>query len=317
MFPDSIPLGSPVWHYEHVMRVSVILSTYNAPDWLEKVIWGYSAQTHRDFELLIADDGSGQETRTRIERLREQTDLSIRHLWQPDEGFKKTGILNKAILQAQADYLLFSDGDCIPRRDFIEAHVSHAAPGRFLSAGTFWLPLATSKKITKEDVVVGRAFELGWLRRHELGPVLKWLKLTASGRGADLLNAITPTRATWNGHNSSAWKSDVLAVNGFDERMLYGGEDREFGERLRHHGVRPKQIRFSAVCLHLDHTRGYVTDESWSRNRAIRTQTRCSRTSWTEFGIERTGQRVEPPVGGSPASGSLDEIPRPAASRIR
>ena len=249
----------------------------------------------------------------RIKRCRAGQELIQQHA----EGFKKTGILNKAIFESQADYLIFSDGDCIPRRDFIEAHVSHAEPGRFLSAGTFCLPLATSKKIARDDIVDGRAFELAWLRRHGLGPVLKWFKLTATGRTADFLNTLTTTRATWNGHNSSAWKSDVLAVNGFDERMLYGGEDREFGERLKHHGIKPKQIRFSAVCVHLDHTRGYATKESWSRNDAIRTQTRCSRASWTEFGIQRSGKRVEDSAGGSPTAGHLDEVPRPAASRIR
>ena len=177
--------------------------------------------------------------------------------------------------------------------------------------------MVTSKSVTKDDIVNGRAFELPWLRRNGLGPRLKWFKLTATGRSAELLNTITPTRATWNGHNSSAWKSDVLAVNGFDERMLYGGEDREFGERMRNNGVRPKQIRFSAVCVHLDHTRSYATKESWSRNRAIRTQTQSLKTSWTEFGILRSGNRVEMPVGGSPTMAQLDEIPRTVASLIR
>ena len=78
------------------MQLTVILSTYNSPDWLEKVLWGYASQTHRDFELVIADDGSGDETRQRIEKLRQETNLPIRHVWHPDDGFQKSAILNQA-----------------------------------------------------------------------------------------------------------------------------------------------------------------------------------------------------------------------------
>ena len=104
------------------MRLSVIISTYNQPQWLEKVVWGYAAQTHRDFELLIADDGSTPETGRTVERLRLESGLAIRHVWHEDHGFRKCAILNHAILDANADYLVFTDGDCIPRRDFLTQH---------------------------------------------------------------------------------------------------------------------------------------------------------------------------------------------------
>jgi hypothetical protein len=100
------------------------------------------------------------------------------------------------------------------------------------------------------------------------------------------LNTITPTTPSWNGHNSSAWKSDILSVNGFDERMQYGGEDRELGERLINYGLKPKQIRYSAVCLHLDHPRGYVTPEMIVKNKAIREATKSNNSVWTDFGIK-------------------------------
>ena len=51
------------------MKTTVIFSTYNSPDWMEKVLWGFIAQTERDFEIIIADDGSRDYTRERIERL--------------------------------------------------------------------------------------------------------------------------------------------------------------------------------------------------------------------------------------------------------
>lgn len=68
-----------------------------------------------------------------------------------------------------------------------------------------------------------------------------------------------------NGHNASGWKEDIVAVNGLDERMQYGGQDRELGERLENYGIRGKQIRYSAIVVHLDHARGYVNKESWEK----------------------------------------------------
>ena len=88
-----------------------------------------------------------------------------------------------------------------------------------------------------------------------------------------ILNWITPTNASWNGHNSSGWKKDIENVNGFDERMQYGGQDRELGERLFNFGLKSKQLRYSAVCVHLDHKRGYKTPESIAKNLGIRNTT--------------------------------------------
>ena len=134
------------------MRLSVIISTYNSPDWLEKVLWGYSAQSHRNFELLVADDGSTDETRRSIDTLRGQTGMTIRHIWHEDRGFRKCTILNRAIESAAADYLVFSDGDCIPRCDFLQTHARQARLGCFLSGGLFRLPIDVSRRINKDDI---------------------------------------------------------------------------------------------------------------------------------------------------------------------
>ncbi len=93
------------------MRVSVVFSTFNSPAWLQKVLWGYEFQTHRDFEVVVADDGSGPDTAEMLDRMRIETGLEIRHVWHEDMGFRKCRILNQAILQASNDYIVFSDGD--------------------------------------------------------------------------------------------------------------------------------------------------------------------------------------------------------------
>jgi glycosyltransferase involved in cell wall biosynthesis len=279
--------SEPMKRYRLRMRLSVVLSTYNQPEWLEKVIWGYAAQSHRDFELVIADDGSTDDTRDCIDHLREETGLSIRHVWHEDCGFRKCTILNRAIVESTADYLVFSDGDCIPRRDFLATHIRHARAGLFLSGGYFKLPLELSKTILRDDILSGFATDANWLRSQGLRWNLKTFKLSAGPRFAWLLDRTTTTKATWNGHNSSGWKADIVRVNGFDERMEWGGEDREMGERLMNAGIRGKRIRYRAVCVHLDHPRGYVRQEALVRNRQIRDETERSRAVWTDYGITK------------------------------
>ena len=268
-----------------MMKVSVVISTYNSPEWLEKVLWGYECQSYKGFELVIADDGSGEATRDIIDHFKDRSSLDIIHVWHEDRGFQKSEILNKAIQAATTDYLIFSDGDCIPRKDFVAVHVKNAAPGYFLSGGYFMLPIETSHAITKKDIQSGNAFKVSWLKENGLEGTYKTLKLTSRGSLQKFLNFVTPTKATWNGHNSSGWKKDLLGVNGFNEQMQYGGQDRELGERLINKGIKGKQIRYSAVCIHLEHKRGYKTIESIQKNKSIRKETKSQKKTWTDFGI--------------------------------
>ncbi|MCY4645439.1 MAG: glycosyltransferase [Gammaproteobacteria bacterium] len=268
------------------MHLSVIVSTYNAPAWLEKALWGYAGQRHRNFELLVADDGSTDET-ARLLRRYARRGLPIRHVRQADDGFRKSRILNRAIVAARADYLVFSDGDCIPRADFLTAHATLARPGRFLSGGYVKLPMAVSRAIARDDVTSGRAFSLPWIRARGVRGPRRLVKLGIAPRAAPAADLLTTTRATWNGHNASGWRRDILAANGFDERMQYGGEDRELGERLENAGIRGLQVRHRAVCVHLGHPRPYATAESIARNRRIRRTTRAQGILRTPFGIDQ------------------------------
>ncbi|UNY97570.1 glycosyltransferase family 2 protein [Zhouia spongiae] len=270
-----------------MINISVIISTYNSESWLEKVLWGYQTQTFRNFEVVIADDGSGPKTRELIEKMQEEVKYPIVHVWQKDDGFQKSRILNKAIEASRGGYILMSDGDCIPRADFLEVHDNYKEEGYFLSGGYFKLPMNVSEMISKEDILTGKCFDMDWLKKHGIKSSFKNNKLTSQGMKSKFLNFVTPTNASWNGHNSSGWKKDILAVNGMDERMQYGGQDRELGERLFNYGIKSKQIRYSAVCVHLDHKRGYKSQESIDKNNAIRKHTRDSKQTWTPYGIEK------------------------------
>lgn len=252
------------------VKISVIFTTYNSPAWLEKVLWGFHFQTDDNFEIVIADDGSGAETRELIERFTAATHRPVLHVWQEDDGFQKCRILNKAIVACTGEYIVMTDGDCIPRKDFVAAHRQAAEAGCFLSGGYFKLPMDTSKAITRENIEQGDCFDPEWLVQHGVKSSIKFMKLRAGPLRAKLYNRLTRTKRTWNGHNASCWKTDALTVNGFDERMRYGGLDCEFGGRLLNAGIQPRQIRYSAICVHLDHGRGYANEQDWQRNREIR-----------------------------------------------
>jgi hypothetical protein len=101
------------------------------------------------------------------------------------------------------------------------------------------------------------------------------------------MNWVTPTKRSWNGHNSSGWKKDIIAVNGFNNDMQYGGEDREMGERLFNNGMLSKQIRYSAICVHLDHSRVYSSPEIWKKNNSIRAFNKKHAIIKTENGIDK------------------------------
>lgn len=270
-----------------IPKISVIVSTYNAEEWLKKVLWGFNQQTFKNFEVVIADDGSRQATKDLITQLSKEVFYPIVHVWQEDDGFQKSRILNKAVESCSANYIIMTDGDCIPREDFVQVHYINKEEGYFISGGYYMLPMNISKLITLEDIQKQNCFNINWLKEKGIPQTFKNNKLTANGLISRLLNWITPTNASWNGHNSSGWKKDILNINGFDERMQYGGQDRELGERLFNFGIKSKQLRYSAVCVHLDHKRGYKTPESIAKNVGIRKNTKREKRVWTFYGITK------------------------------
>lgn len=269
------------------MKISVIVSTYNAEEWLEKVLIGYSVQTYKNFEVIIADDGSRSSTKELIDKYASNYPVPLRQLWHEDLGYRRQEILNVAIVEAAHEYIIMTDGDCIPRKDFVEVHANEAEKGKFLSGGYCKLTMKTSKHISKEDILTQSCFDVSWLKRIDKIGFSNFLKLGLKKPVTSILDLISPTTPSFNNCNSSGFTQDMIAVNGYDERMKYGGPDREFGERLENFGIKGKQIRHKAIVLHLDHARGYKTPESLSANLAIRKEVKDKKIKWTPFGIKK------------------------------
>lgn len=269
------------------LAITVIISTYNKIDWLEKVLWGYALQTHKNLEVMVADDGSDHKTEELINEFRKDYPFPLRHIWHPDKGYMRQTILNEAILAASGDYIIMTDGDCIPKKDFVEIHASMAERGHFLSGGYCKLSLDLSKKISKQDVDNETCFDFNWLKSQEKLGLSNTLKLGSGKKLGKLLDKFTPTNATFNNCNSSGWKSDFITINGYDERMQYGGPDRDFGERLENAGISGIQIRHRALTLHLDHPRGYKNQESIDKNLAIRAYNKKNKIVETDHGMKQ------------------------------
>ena len=215
--------------------VSVIVTTYNNPRALALVLAGLSRQTVHAAEVLIADDGSGPETRAAIEQWTPRLPCRLRHVWHPDEGFRKCTILNRAIDAAAGDYLVFFDGDCVPPAHCLRAHVDAARDHRYVTGGAVMLSPAFSDQLTPEAVLGGELERFGWWWFGVRRPRRLFVSRIPGLRGMLDRNVRRPPG--WRGGNASTFARYVHLVRGFDERFTYGYEDADFGHRLEAAGV--------------------------------------------------------------------------------
>jgi glycosyltransferase involved in cell wall biosynthesis len=235
------------------MNVAVIITTYNRPDALAAALDGYAAQDTHAFEVIVADDGSTHETPRLIAEHAKTAPFPLLHVWQEDRGFRAAAIRNRALARTQADYVIFSDGDCVPPRHFVSRHCALAEPGYFLSGNRILLSERFTARVLRERLPI-HAWRTGqWLGAWVRRDVNRALPLIALPDGAFRKHA--PAR--WKGVktcNFSAWRRDLLAVNGLDEAYSgWGLEDSDLVVRLIRAGIRHKSARFAAPVFHLWH----------------------------------------------------------------
>ena len=234
--------------------ISVLLATYNWPEALQKCLESLANQTDTDFEIIIADDGSGPPTQALIERIKPNHPVSILHLWQEDHGFRKTIILNQAIAAAQGDYLIFLDGDCIVQPDFIARHRQLAQKGHLVTGSRVLLSGRLSKTILAWPTWSFVQFKAHLLQYRLTGGINKfWPIMMKLGDGTWRLYK----RFVWRrikGCNMACWTADANAIGGFDESMTgWGHEDADFVFRLQHSGIVRKSGSWSTEVFHLFH----------------------------------------------------------------
>ena len=236
-----------------MINISVIITTYNQPQLLRLVLLALEKQTDLAFEVIIADDGSTQATADLIKCFQQKNILSIRHVWQVDDGFQAAKIRNKAIQAASGNYIIFLDGDCIPRPHFIEKHRILAAPGYFVGGNRSLLSSAFTAEIVTQSSSIESLNLFNYVLLGCKRKINRWFTLFLLPLG--FLRYIHPSR--WRGIktcNLAVWKNDLLSVNGFDESYVgWGYEDSDLVLRLLRAAVKHKSGRFATTVLHLWH----------------------------------------------------------------
>lgn len=265
--------------------ISVIVTTYNRPDALRAVLAGLFAQTDRDFEVLVADDGSGHETRRLVDSMARGAPVAVRHVWQQDRGFRAGAARNRAMAVAGGDYLIFLDGDCIPRPDWVAQHRRLAERGWMVAGNRILL----SERLTRHVLEAGEPVHAWSFGRWRLAQLAGHINRTLPLRRLPLgpLRKLGATR--WQRVrtcNLGVWAADFRAVNGFDERFEgWGFEDSDLAVRLINHGVRRKEGAFATGVLHLWHREHDRRFEA--KNRELLQRRIASREVRAAVGLDR------------------------------
>lgn len=234
--------------------ISILLATYNWPQALKLCLESLATQTDKNFEIIIADDGSNESTKKVIDSLKESHPAAIKHLWQEDQGFRKTKILNQAINAAHGDYLVFLDGDCIVQPDFVARHLELAQKGYLVTGSRILLNENLTQELLSWPQWSFQIFSSGLIGKRLSGGINKYWPLKFKLGNCSWRDYKKFVWRRIKGCNMACWKADAEAINGFDETMTgWGHEDADFVFRLQHHGITRKSGSWSTEVLHLFH----------------------------------------------------------------
>ncbi len=233
-------------------NIDVIITTYNRPDALALVLKALNEQNTQGFQVWVADDGSTAETQALIEQQKNQATYPLTHVWQEDLGFRAAAVRNLAFSHGCADYVIFLDGDCLPRPDFIQTHCKLAEQGYFVSANRILCSQALSAQVIQEQLALWNYSYRQYWHLVKQGDLNRFLPLCYLPLGS-----LRKLRQHWRGViscNFGLWRKDLQRVNGFDASFQgWGYEDADLSLRLMHSGIKRKEGRFAVPVFHLWH----------------------------------------------------------------
>jgi glycosyltransferase involved in cell wall biosynthesis len=240
--------------YVSLPAASVIIAVYNKPEFLEKIFVSLLNQTQKNFEIVIADDGSGPQIASCIKKYAPLFPYGIQHIRHEHCGFRKTIIANKAVIASRSNYLIFIDGDSLLHHRFVGEHLHAGKVGVVLSGRRVMLDKELSENLTLEDVRTGRIEHIAyWVRHCDKGsikhgifvPIVTMIEGFFRGnRNYDILGA-----------NFSLYRGDFYRINGYDERIIGRGlEDDNLANRFKVEGIHIRSMARRAIQYHLHHS---------------------------------------------------------------
>lgn len=274
-----------------MIKASVVISFYARIDYLKLLFAGFERQTFKDFEVIIADDGSSEDTSRQIEAMSLKASFPVIHLWHEDKGFRKNRILNRAITASNSGYLIFVDGDCVPHSKFVEEHFVNRMDRTVLAGRRVNLSEKITSRLNYENVLSG------FLEKKL--PLLIWDGIFGKSFDVEkgfyfepghVRNYFNKKKRGIVGCNFSLNKNDLLSINGFDERYEAPsvGEDSDVQYRLELEGISIKSVNHMAVQYHLYHVLQQRPQENLDLFRKIME----SKVSFTPYGISKISSKL-------------------------
>jgi len=259
------------------LKISLIVTTYNWKEALEVSLFSAFKQTNLPYEIIVADDGSKQDTARLVARIADNAPVPIIHSWQEDKGFRLARSRNRAIARTNGDYIVLLDGDIILEKHFIEDHRKFARPGYFIQGTRVLLNERLSAEVLKKKAMVATFCKTGvenkknCLRSNLLARLFSF-------RSSSLTGIKTC--------NFAFLKKDAVAVNGFNEDFIgWGREDSEFTVRLLNRGMKRQNMKFNGLAYHLYHP---MNDrDRLDTNDKILRNTISRKRTWCEKGIDQ------------------------------
>lgn len=261
----------------HPHSCSLVTPTYNWPEALELLLLSVLNQTVLPNEVLIADDGSRPDTQALIEKFQTVFPVPLRHIWHEDVKNRKPMIMNKAIAQAQFEYIVEIDGDIILNKHFIADHLRFAQKGHYLFGSRANITQSHLPKLFAQKQIEFNVLSSGIKKRGRtirLPFMMNWAQITAS-RSSKL-----------RGCNMSFWREDFIQINGFNENLVgWGIDDSEMIERMHNIGILGKRLKFAGLAYHI-----YHPEQSKSHiaiNNEIEAQTKSQKLTFIEKGVQQ------------------------------
>jgi len=260
---------------------SLIVSTYNWPAALSLCLQSINLLKVFPDEVVIADDGSKEETKKVIDVFAAISPVPVKHIWHPDDGFQLAKIRNKAIAASIGDYIIQIDGDIIMHPFFIADHLRFAKKNSVVRASRTYISEQRSKAMFAQESIIinfatrGIANSLSAIRIPLLWPLFE---TSYKNKGDE--------RFEIHGCNMAFWKDDFIKVNGYNEAFVgRGPEDKELVARLLNAGVQKRFLKQGAIAFHLYHPENIK--ENLDKNEYLLKEAIVNKTLFCESGINK------------------------------